>query len=612
MSSVAIPKSRLDTLPVEVLRQIFDMAFSDTVDEESEWGSECSDEDSSAGSDISSVTSPSLEDSDVFVDPNGYESIVKGIADDRLNSDLVRRLASEQLYRNFTPSSLDAFNSGIHTFQADPGMGNSVRRAQLWVLAQYNQTNSDKMNNAKGVADHLTTTKKQRKRINKLKKQHEALLHVLDTMEQDMPSSRERSYAYEKPAYWARVAVQVQDFLGSVPGLQKLTMAMAGLAVIPMEEDRDNNDENSGNNKNKIILRRLQSLEMHEFTPDEYRCGVLDTDGLLMRCAPNLRELSVMHIGNVVSSKALLLGKQQGKVEETEEAHLERLEQLYIGHSPMSAASLKRLLSTVGPRLATVDMAPALHSARPSHLSFDKGDRNFSTYDLLEALAPWKTTSLTSLTITMAFAGQRVAHLGAPCEEYAIPPPPGPSAMALLAGFTSVRTLCIDLALLDWRGAGTYADAGRNGVDTTTGVAASLVAQLPPNIESVTFDVALYQNDFDVPMDTALGTDLQEAYQAAWKPRRAALVQALVAATRDSRFPNLTTIKTYPHADCVTYNVTTTADEETATTTRTITLETEYTDDIVANRRPNVYDGVTDEMAVFYDNLLRPASRLER
>ncbi|ERT00506.1 hypothetical protein HMPREF1624_03879 [Sporothrix schenckii ATCC 58251] len=609
MSSIAIPKSRLDTLPVEVLRQIFDMTFSDTVDKDSDFHLECGDEDSSAGEDI---YSPYLKDSDAFVDPNGYESIVKGIADDRLNSDLVRRLASEQLYRNFRPSSLEAFNSGVHTFQADPGLGNSVRRAALWVLAYYNQPNPDKMHNAKGVADHLTTTKKQHNRINKLKKHHEALLHVLDSMEQDMPSPRERPYVYEKPAYWARVAVQVHDFLGSVPGLQKLTMAMAGLAVIPMEEDRDNNNDNSSNNKNKIVLRRLQSLEMHEVTLDRNRFSVLDTDGLLMRCAPNLRELTVMHIGNVVSSKALLLGKQQSKIEETGEAHLEHLEELTIFNSPMSVASLKRLLGTVGPRLATADIAPALQSARPSHMSFDKGDRNFSTYDLLEELAPWKTTSLASLTINMPYAGQRVAHLGAPCEEYAIPPPPGPSAMALLAGFTSVRTLCIDLALLDWRGAGTYVEAGRNGVDTTTGVAASLVAQLPPNIESVTFDVALYQNDFDVPMDTALGMDLQEAYEAAWKPRRAAIIQALVAATRDRRFPNLTTIKTYPYVDCVTYNVTTTADKGTAPTTRDITLETEYTDDIIANRRPNVYDGVTDEMAVFYDNLLRPASRLER
>ncbi|KAL1906452.1 hypothetical protein Sste5344_007781 [Sporothrix stenoceras] len=70
-------------------------------------------------------------------------------------------------------------------------------------------------------------------------------------------------------------------------------------------------------------------------------------------CAPNLR---LLELSGMVSSKTA----------SEAQAHLNNVDELYLGHFPMTTTSFRRLTAAIGLRLADVSIDPPRQSPRPA------------------------------------------------------------------------------------------------------------------------------------------------------------------------------------------------------------------------------------------------------
>ncbi|KAL1895680.1 hypothetical protein Sste5346_005151 [Sporothrix stenoceras] len=73
---------------------------------------------------------------------------------------------------------------------------------------------------------------------------------------------------------------------------------------------------------------------------------------------------------------------------------------------------------------------------------------------------------------------------------------PGSSAMSLFKEFTAVSKFTVSVELLGWRGAGAYNFKGNTAADTAR-VAASIIAQSPPNMGEFNCFTSMLVDDTD-------------------------------------------------------------------------------------------------------------------
>lgn len=519
--------SRLDTLPVGIIRTIFQMACPCArFSEASFWLEATGTQDEQFGR---------------------HENCpVRDLEFDELSSSHVRRIASEQQHYGRVLWDLDSVKFTTTKLQEDPALGRCVRVVELRDLAKDAKTLS----------------------------------------------------AVQRP---------IRDFLETVSGLTMLTCASLGMAALDM------------GNENPLTLHRLHSMRLDEyhyngFSEVKSEPAVLDMDGTMVRMAPNLRFFSTACLATVVGPKGV----------ESSSLRLKRLKTLVVQESTMSSASLQRLLSHIGPDLQTVRGSLPRRSLQ---LSDSPSDSGFTFYDLLVALAPWKTKTLKELTL-FDFQSYRPAD-----DEGNIEDEDGPSAMSLLSGFTSLTHAEFIYELFDWRGAGPYsagyleyAQSRRKGTvdndDQSVGVgsdngdddgdeddgddddelriagsaariarvARRIVDQLPPNLERLKVDMSRHYSRMYF-------------YTFAWEPRRLAFQKALLAAIRSGQFPHLSSIQLYgcDDAGSVKYEVSIKTGDN-STSTRTITI---CGLDVARGSNIDSYERVSEGFAYRCDDIMR-------
>ncbi|KIH91059.1 hypothetical protein SPBR_01549 [Sporothrix brasiliensis 5110] len=582
MASNTVPASRLDTLPVELLHIIFGHAFSKHL----------------------------LVDSTMH--SIGVHDVLLGLQADPLNSATVRRVAREWLHSSVdvlitplefevcqSPDVLIDIQAKSAKLRAEPDLALAARRLRLVqdyysvrVSELYSRTRPAHVEN---IAACIKTSAVTRARVDRMAAAFEALAPHLAYL---------RPYSlYRTPSRWANTAVQILDLLTLLPGLKTLQCHVSKLGIIPSEAS----DAHGAAVPN---LARLRHLEIDE-PRDAWDTGALDLHGALVRAAPFLETLSISGISYAYST-ARTTGTADADADADADANtapcaspsLAYLTSLHAETCSLTPVSLRTLFAAIGPSLKDVRMDLGRQTCRPSttnpvaFIQHDddeyspRSDELFTMYDLLTALQPWQATSLTSLAAVNRI--DALSHIksdepywlnseGGYDEDRDVRDRHGPSSMAVLAGFTALRHLTISIDLLDWRTAfNTRAKATRE-------VADALVAQLPPNLETLTIVPAkgeLSWMDEYSPGRTETDPDDDSIVACCgWWPRRQALAKALMAATRAGRFPRLTRIRLQPDEKWeATYDVVRKEEGdgvEGANTTRTITLAALCADQLV-------------------------------
>lgn len=478
MAPIAFSTSRLDMLPAEILRQIFNCAFVGRLDD--------------AGFDV--------YDSN----PLDYDSrkVLERLADDPRNSLLVRHLALEQRYHILSPMIPCHYRHAIinlmsmaRELKTNPDVGRSVRLLHLRRAAQCDEDykiDEHRGLNGSGTPDGL--------------------------------GNRQDG---------ARVMAGVLDLLTTMPLVTRLVSAVPGLGEVPALAEFP------------LVLPRLRRLELHELAYFDGGSRILDTNGALLQAAPNLVALQLFFFTRVVSSSLSSSSSSAMSSSPSPSPRLPDLQWINLDMCYMPAASMLQVVALAGPRLQSVTADLMRRTCRPSDETGANVSHMFTTHDLLTALAPWQATSLTKLSLGRAyFVSHETSDIDHEDEDKHIAHRDGLSVMTLLPQFTALCDLTISIDLLDWR----TADESDRHLTTTYAVADALVAQLPPNLTTLIIAPGLWEDDeFDHYNQYELEDDDGTGMLHGWWPRRQALAQALLAATRAGRFPRLTSISLLPN-----------------------------------------------------------------
>lgn len=517
------PNSRLDTLPPELLRRVFNYAFVNNIED--------------------------LEFEAFGKHPVDYgEEDLEALTKDEESSQVVRRLALEQKHRivsvclpTETPSAVARLALMATELLGNPGLGEGVRllHIRLQQFTDYYYEDGDSSDDSESM----------------------------DLGDGDVDPSVSASASASASASTS-VLAGVLDLLRVMPGLTRLVSTMPGLGRVEEEKKETQIDDDNSESEASLlplILPRLHCLELYEtvcYGSAVDNIGYLDLNCTLLRAAPQLETLELYRfnrIGFGVAPQASSLPSpspspsfSQSPLSSTPKLHC--LKHLVLKTCNIPAASLHDLLGLIGPFLSSVTVDLTRRTCRPSSDADAKNNHMFTTYDLLLALAPWCKTTLTKLTM-----GRVDMSDSFPVEDVFLENSRNnnenggstdrnpPTAMTLLSRFTELAELTVSIDLLDWR----TADGSNRKFSVTRTVADALVGQLPPQLSVLTILPALDEGDEFEELDIFSqgegdddddDDDTNTLAPGCWWPRRQALIQSLLEATRAGRFTHLRTI----------------------------------------------------------------------
>ncbi|KIH91058.1 hypothetical protein SPBR_01519 [Sporothrix brasiliensis 5110] len=527
MAPPAPPMSRLDTLPLELLREVFDYAFAGGDDD------------------------LEFDVNDCYPIDRDYANLVK-LAQDEESSPTVRAMAVEQQHRiislmlSQTPkTAVDALTNMTNHLQNSWQHGGSVRLLHLRrnPLPDAIDEMSDEL---LGAFDEMTD-----ELPGALEEIFGELPDAFDAMIDELPDAfdemsdgnegseggddnNDASSSSASTSDGDIVAAGILGLLHTTPGLTRLVATIPGLGQALAA---------SADAGSPLFLGRLRRLELYEphTDPAAANTAVLDTNGALLRGCPGLSMLRLQGFCDVVSSTLAPASSSQA-------ARMQSLRWLDLVGCYIPAAGLHKILDLIGPQMSSLTVELLRWTCRPSRDEDDAQRRRmFTTYDLLDALVSrGATTSLRTLDLQRknfpavqfmapaAVAAMAAGHVDPHevHEDASAINRLGPSVMDLLPAFSALTHLVVSIDVLDWR----TVDVGIVDFAATRAVAGALVAQLPPNLIALTVMPALREDDFmlDVLLFEHENSDNDDMSLVCpgWWPRRQALMQALMAATR--------------------------------------------------------------------------------
>ncbi|KJR84965.1 uncharacterized protein SPSK_09000 [Sporothrix schenckii 1099-18] len=264
------------------------------------------------------------------------------------------------------------------------------------------------------------------------------------------------------PAWVARWGVPLTRLLQRTPGLSALTMGLRGAASIPAIDGDDDATADDDTNS-RLSLPRLASLLFDQSHPF-HGGGVLDTSGMIMRSCPNLRELYLSGIDQVVDRHQ---GPGQGESSfplsvSSSSPTLTHLKALYFLRGVrLTPSALDRVLCIVGPHLTKVSVEvpgggprwttphmAALVAGAPADDDDNNNDnatpaddsetRCYTTRELVTRLLPW-AGSLQYLRLVTRFQHELSVCRRERSEARRQRTAPPPSIMSLVAQFTRLQ-----------------------------------------------------------------------------------------------------------------------------------------------------------------------------
>ncbi|ERT00508.1 hypothetical protein HMPREF1624_03881 [Sporothrix schenckii ATCC 58251] len=520
MAPPAPPMSRLDTLPLELLREVFDYAFAGGDDD------------------------LEFDVNDCYPIDRDYANLVK-LAQDEESSPTIRAMAVEQQHRiislmlSQTPkTAVDAVTNMTNHLQNSWQNGGSVRLLHLRrnpLPDAVDEMSDELLGTFDEMSDELPEGLDEM--IGELPDASDAIMDELLDASDEMSDGNEGSEGGDDNNDASRssastsdgdiVAAGILGLLHTTPGLTRLVATIPGLGqALAAGADADP----------PLFLGRLRRLELYEphTDPAATNTAVLDTNGALLRGCPGLSMLRLQGFCGVVSSTLAPASSSQA-------VRIQSLRWLDLVGCYIPAAGLYKILDLIGPQMSSLTVELLRWTCRPSQAEDDAQRRRmFTTYDLLDALVSrGATTSLRTLDLQRKNFPVAVAAMAAGHddphevhEDAGAINRLGPSVMDLLPAFSALTHLVVSIDVLDWR----TVDAGIVDFAATRAVAGALVAQLPPNLIALTVMPALREDDFmlDVLLfeHTHSDNDDMSLVCPGWWPRRQALMQALMAATR--------------------------------------------------------------------------------
>ncbi|CAK7205258.1 hypothetical protein SEUCBS139899_008025 [Sporothrix eucalyptigena] len=511
----------LGGLPVELLRKIFDGAF---IPE-------------SAG-----LTAYSDH-------PDSYTRTPINISVDAHFPEKLRQVAREMQHKHTWLTHRDAVMLTTDTMRRDLNLAGSVRTLFLgdramWDRGEYfcyprcdEEPTADETDRAERLADGLRQALPQEERPT------------------TVPSARA----------WGQCMVRAIDLLKTMPGLHEMLSFQYGLSLLPVET----NDDLKGGRP--LMLYALKSIIFYENSADLYYVkdnggpmGILDMNCALLHAAPLLEKLQLGGYERLLTHDNM-----------APKPFFSNLTTIELCYCPFNPTDLRALLATAGPNLSRVVAdIPRLLSAEDDDPIFAPALAAgswfaFTWEDLLEALAPWKDSTLTTLvtclrvlegdTLRLALSGAAInsSILGGGTAGLLVGPNAGRHrssdfknprqrpAMGLLHEFSALQHLTVSVDLFDWsleqvpeaQAAYNLVAAAANGIgptiiDALSAASAAIVdhivsTALPPNL--VSFALTL-PNGYQSPHAVA-GPSTQKLIQ---------ISNAIVKAVRRGQFPHLT------------------------------------------------------------------------